>query len=200
MYFQKDYVLRMIEMLGDLIRKILSGAEDTVAREELDEVANKACGLPLSMLKTGDPETLARTLEEPQRFLAAELLMIDLAISLRTQMDDELMPLRAQAIMLYSSLQEPDYALPAADRVAQMIRDFLGELPVQALLAAAILLEYAGAFAGAEDALFAAMDQAPEHRETIIAFYARLDALEDSTLATGGLSRDEIAEGREALN
>ena len=47
MYFQRDYILRMIEMLGEFMRKILDLARDADAQAELDEVSRKACGLPL---------------------------------------------------------------------------------------------------------------------------------------------------------
>lgn len=200
MYFQRDYVLRMIEMIGELFRRILATVDDVDAIKELDEIANKACGLPLAMLRGGDAAMLADTLEEPQRFLAAELLRIATRIDSRTQTDDALLPLYAQTIAILSGLRDPDYAIPAADRVALILRERLTDLPTDSLLRAAALLEHAGLYADAEDALFAAMEHTPDIRAQITAFYDRLEALDDRALLAGNLTRDELSEGRAALN
>lgn len=196
MYFQRDYVLRMIEMMGDLVRRIGMIAREADARAELDEVAQRACGLPMTMLQTGEPEDLENLLNEPQRYLASELLLIAVEIERRTQTDDALAPLQAQAIALLCHLTDADYMLPAADRVAGILKDALGTLPPQALLDAAILLERAGRYAAAEDALFAAMEHTPAAQPPAVAFYDRLALLSESALRAGGLSPEEVAEGR----
>lgn len=51
MYFQRDYVLRMIEMMGEFARRLLDMAREEDARIELDQVSRRACGMPLAMLK-----------------------------------------------------------------------------------------------------------------------------------------------------
>lgn len=196
MYFQRDYVLRMIEMMGDLMRRIGSIAREIDARAELDEIAQRACGLPMSMLQTGEPDDLNNLLSEPQRYLASELLLIAVEIERRTQTDDTLAPLQAQAIALLSGLTDADYMLPAADRVAGILRDALGTLPSKALLDAASLLESAGQYAAAEDALFAAMELTPTAQPLAVAFYDRLALLSENALCAGGLSPEEVAEGR----
>lgn len=200
MYFQKDYVLRMIEMMGELVRKIGAMMREADAREELSEIAQKACGLPMEMLRSGDTETLAGLLEEPQRFLAAELVLISLEVDRRTVPEETLLPLYQQALALYSTLADPDYVLPAGERVATILSDHLDQLPVASLLRAARLLERAGKYASAEDALYAATEIDPENAISLRAFYDRLSALSDAALLAGGLSRAEIDEGRASLN
>ena len=58
MYFQRDYVLRMIEMMGEFARRLLDMAREEDARIELDQVSRRACGMPLAMLKKTDVQTL----------------------------------------------------------------------------------------------------------------------------------------------
>lgn len=200
MYFQKDYVLRMIEMLGELVRKICSIAREADAYKELDEISHKALGLPLSLLRTTDPDELDGLLCEPQRYLAAELIMIDIEIAKRTKTDDLLLPLKAQALSLYATLKEPDYVAPSCARAAWLLEENLGEFPAALLAKAARLLERGGAFDKAEDAWFAARDIAPDLIQEVRAFYDRLERLSDRELKAGGLSRGELTEGRAALN
>lgn len=199
MYFQKDYVLRMIEMTGELIRRICSIARDADAREELSEVCQRACGLPLSMLRTGDPKSLCDLLDEPQRFLAAELLLIDVEIDKRTQTEDQLLPTRVQALRLLASLREPDYLPPACDKASALLSLTQDALPGDLLLSLADLCERGGQFGAAEDAYFAALEVSPDAWYRLEHFYHRLSSLDDRQLQAGGFTRAEIEEGRAAL-
>ena len=199
MYFQKDYVLRMIEMMGEMMRRLLSAAQETEALEEIEEITQKACGIPLSMLRTASIETLTELLSEAQRFLSAELLWIDTAIASRKHMDDELLPRRAQTLSLYATLEDPDYMLAAAERCETALKEYLAELPADVLLPVAALLERSDRLAAAEDALFMAREERPSVFADIVAFYDRIEKLRDDELLAGGLSRAEIAEGRAAL-
>lgn len=199
MYFQKDYVLRMIEMMGELMRRICAISREVDARHELDEISQKACGMPIFMLKTGDPETLVNLMAEPQRFLAAELLLIDIEISKRTQTEDELLPLKLQILALLASLTEPDYMLPSCDHAAKIMEETLDEMPVDTLTHIAELFERGGQYAACEDALFAAYEIDPGVHPSILAFYNRLDHVTDAMLVAGGLSREEVEEGRQEL-
>lgn len=200
MFYQKDYVLRMIEMLGDLMRRIKSIIKDSVATTELDQVARRACGLPLEALRTWDAHLLRDTLEEPQRYLAAGLLLIDIEVQARTKTDDALLPVYIQALALFASLREVDYMLPAAHQSAAIVRMHLASLPAATLLASAALFEAAGQFDAAEDALFTAVATDPAYKEEARAFAARLSTLSEEALQAGGLSHAEVTEALQALN
>lgn len=199
-YFQKDYVLRMIEMIGETARRITALLHDRKAYDEIDEIAKRACGLPLSMLRTGDMDMLIFTLEEPPRFLAAQLLQIAARVDARTQSDDELLPTLTQALQLYASLREPDYLLPACDAAAQIMSAHLTSLADDALVSAAALFEAGGAFSSAEDAWYELASRQDSHKAGFLAFYDRIEALDDAALLAGNLPRQEIAEGRSGLN
>lgn len=200
MYFQRDYVLRMIEMIGELARRLLAKGDALMARQEINEIAQKACGLPVTMLETGDPAMLRDLLEEPQRFLAAELISIATKINERSQTDDELLPLRMQALALYGSLRDPDYLIAACERAKQILSDYLDQLPVESLETAAGLLEAGGEYAAAEDAFYAMYEKDPAQRPLAQSYYERLSRLDDRALLAGGLTRAEISEGIASLN
>lgn len=199
MYYQKDYVLRMIEMLGDFARRLRGIVSEAVARAELDGVAQRACGLPLDMLRAGDPDMLEDMLTEPRRYLAAELLLLDAEVERRTHADEELAPLYIQALALFASLREPEYARPAADQAGRLLREQLPLLPAASLAGIAPLLEHSGQLALAEDALFAARDLDARHADDARAFLMRIRGLGERTLRAGGLSRAEVEEGLDAL-
>lgn len=189
MYFQRDYILRMIEMIGELARRLLAMADEADARAELDEISRRACGMPLVNLKKTDVQTLETLLSEPQRFLTAQLLLIACEVDARTHGEDELIPTRAQALGLLATLEDPDF-LPQACNVAhRTMEPLLDALSAQELRSAAALFERGDFFAAAEDALYAAEDD-----EARLAFYRRALLQEDRLLRAGGLPREEIIE------
>ncbi len=200
MYFQRDYILRMIEMVGDLLRRIRDGLQNLITKAELDKISGQACGMPLSLLESADPETLRDILDEPRRYLAAQLLIAQAALESPSAPDDEaLLPARMQALSLLSSLKEADFAPSAASEAARILPYVLDSAPVALLMEAATLLEAGGAYAPAEDALYAALDQGAENTKEIDAFYSRLLAKTDADVRLGGLSHEEVNEGKEEL-
>lgn len=199
MYFQRDYVLRMIEMVGELMRRLVDEVEEISAREELDEIAAKGCGLTMAVLRGATPESLLSMLDEPQRYLAAKLLEISVEIDRRTHTDDALLPEQAQALALYSALEDPDYQQSAAERAHFLLRDTLSGLPIETMRSAGALFERAGRFADAEDALYAAMESDPAMATGLRAFYHRALAAEDGALRAGGLTREEVREALDEL-
>lgn len=189
MYFQRDYILRMIEMIGELARRILDNAREEDARAELDEISRKASGMPLKMLKTADVSTLETLLSPEQRYLCAELLLIGAQVDARGQPDEAVNPARAQALSLLATLQNPDYLPRACDRAHSVMEKMLDFLAPAELAALAALFERGGRFAAAEDALWAAED-----KTALAAFYQRLLAMDDAALCAGNLPREEILE------
>ena len=52
--FQRDYILRMIEMMGDLMRRVKELMDELARMRLLEEVCRRQCGLPLSALEARD--------------------------------------------------------------------------------------------------------------------------------------------------
>ena len=199
MIFQRDYVLRMIEMMGEFVRKVCSLARDADALAELNEASRRGCGMPLDMLGAAEPDTLAALLEEPQRLFGAELLLLRARVESRTHTDDALLPLRSQAVRLLGTLTETDFMTRACELTCQILHDALDALDADSLLAAAGLCERAGRFDRAVDAWFALLERDGARAGEVARFYDRLEALPDAALAQGGLPRAELAEGRASL-
>lgn len=189
MYFQRDYILRMIEMIGEIAGRILDEAREEDARAELDEISRKTSGMPLKMLKTADVATLETLLSPEQRYLCAELLLIGAQVDARTQPDETINPARAQALLLLATLQNPDYLPRACDRAHAAMEEMLDFFTPVELTALAALFERGGRFAAAEDALWAAED-----RKALAAFYRRMLAMDDAALCAGNLPHEEILE------
>lgn len=199
MYFQKDYILRMIEMLGKLAEEIRERHNETDALQKLDELALRTCGLQLSMLQNMSPEQLQDIMGDAQQYFAAELLFIELEVKKRTMTDDILLPRRIQILALYAALQEIDYLLPACEHAAQLTDGYLDVLPLDILMNLSTFFERGGQYDHAEDMLYAALAQSNEIMPQIESFYARLTLVDDRALLQGGLPRDEIEEGQQSL-
>ena len=208
MYFQKDYILRMIEMFGKLFEDLVNRTEWADALHEIDQIALKACGLPASMLLGVDPEDIRGLLSDLQRYFAAELLMIELAVQRRFMTEDELFPREVQILEILATLEEVDYVIPACDHVWRIVGEcdeYDGPLRVDLLIAIAGLFERGGQYDHAEDMLYAVMERVKENaeadltteavKEMIRSFYQRLLKMDDRALLAGGLPRDEVEEG-----
>jgi len=193
MLFQKDYVLRMIEMLGDFAHELLERLKDADAHLRLEEVCRAACGLSPSLLEKTDLDTLCDLLSDEQRYFAAHLLLLRGKLLLRKQGEEAQAIPAAQALRLFSSLSDPDEFRPAALAAAEILRPLLSHLPADALLCAAAALERGGEYALAEDAFYAA--EAP--KDILSAFYHRLLLLPQERLIAGGLPKEEIEEALE---
>ena len=72
--FQRDYILRMIEMMGDLMRRVKELMDELAQMRLLDGASRKRCGLPLSALETLSAESLTELLSPAPRLFASELI------------------------------------------------------------------------------------------------------------------------------
>ena len=74
--FQRDYILRMIEMMGDLMRRVKELMDELARMRLLEEVCRRQCGLPLSALETLSTESLTELLSPTPRLFASELIYL----------------------------------------------------------------------------------------------------------------------------
>ena len=74
--FQRDYILRMIEMMGDLMRRVKELMDELAQMRLLDGASRKRCGLPLSALETLSAESLTELLSPAPRLFASELIYL----------------------------------------------------------------------------------------------------------------------------
>jgi len=215
---QRDYILRMIEQMGvgwaallrvagfrqaqryaqaeqlldQTLRRSLGldgGALDRLSAEELiglvrlarsagarDEVTSEKLLLLAALAR--ERAALHAAQPEPERERSADYAMKALQIFLTVLLEEDPDAERASAAIGPLTEQLAGYALPPT------VKDLLWQYH-----------EQIGAFAKAEDWLFALLDEEPQSLARGVAFYERLARHPDELLARGDLPRDEVATG-----
>ena len=74
--FQRDYILRMIEMMGDLARRVAELMEELEYLHRLDEESRLNCGMPLKALEQLSEASLMEMLGPEPRLYASEVLYL----------------------------------------------------------------------------------------------------------------------------
>ena len=166
--FQRDYILRMIEMMGDLMRRVKELMDELAQMRLLEEACRRRCGLPLSALETLGAESLTELLSPTPRLFASELLYLR-ATALPAPWEEGRM-LRLKSLRLLLTLEEegPLCELRAA-RVQALKLELADLLLPEDLMACAAFLWQGGAYADMEDALFEAAERcAPQERAACV--------------------------------
>ncbi len=196
MYYQSDTVMRMIESLGQLLRRLLGLTEEQRLEEAahlLRDAMHRLTGVELSVARALPAERLFYLIGtgEPARTLAAARVMC-----MQADLDDGLLcpeegaALRQKALEVYLRLG-PE----GGGYVVEHVEVLRGRgIPADPHLLMQFY-ESVGSFARAEDALDAALTAGTLDEQDARAFYARLLALSDGTLVRGGLPRGEVLEG-----
>jgi hypothetical protein len=86
MFFQKDYVLRMIEMMGDFMRRIGEMLDDMHRLRLLDDACREHCGMDLNAAGKLSVESIIDLLAPQPRLMMAEILYIQ---AMQTSLPDE---------------------------------------------------------------------------------------------------------------
>lgn len=163
--FQRDYILRMIEMMGDLMRRVKELMDELAQMRLLDGASRKRCGLPLSALETLSAESLTELLSPAPRLFASELIYLR-ATALTAPWEESRM-LRLKSLRLLLTLaQEGPLCELRAPRVQALKLELADLLLPEDLMACAAFLRQGGAYADMEDALFEAAERcSPQERE-----------------------------------
>lgn len=163
--FQRDYILRMIEMMGDLMRRVKEMMDELAQMRLLEEVCRRQCGLPLSALETLSAASLTDLLSPTPRLFASELIYLR-ATALPAPWEEGRM-LRLKSLRLLLTLAEEG---PLCElRVQRLKVELLDLLLPEDLMACAAFLRQGGAYADMEDALFEAAERcAPPEREAFV--------------------------------
>ena len=156
--FQRDYIMRLIEMMGDLMRRIAELMSDLNRMRLLNDACRRHAGLSLETAESLNSQSLLEMLGSIPRLMVSELLYIrahSFSLSVERQEDCLLKCLR----LLSSLWNEGSLCELRADRLAEI------KMRVQPLLTADDLLYCARFFAQAEcyDEMENALFQAAEH-------------------------------------
>ena len=156
MYFQRDYILRMIEMMGDVMRRISEMIDDLQRIRLLEDICREQCGLTLQAAERLSLESLMEMLDPAPRFALSELCYIKArqcpgAVEAR---EDALL----RSLRLLLSLRENGPLCEArAERALELKDELLQALSCADLLALAEFFSEAERYDAMEDALFQAL-------------------------------------------
>ena len=153
--FQRDYILRMIEMMGDLMRRVKELMDELARMRLLEEACRRQCGLPLSALETLSTESLTELLSPTPRLFASELIYLRATASPALWEEGRMLRLKSLRLLLTLAQEGPLCELRAA-RVQALKLELMDLLLPEDLMACAAFLRQGGAYADMEDALFEA--------------------------------------------
>lgn len=166
--FQRDYILRMIEMMGDLMRRVKELMDELSQMRLLEEACRRQCGLPLSALETLTTESLTELLSPTPRLFASELLYLRATALPAPWEEGRMLRLKSMRLLLTLEEEGPLCELRAA-RVQALKLELADLLLPEDLMACAAFLRQGGAYADMEDALFEAAERcAPQERAACV--------------------------------
>jgi tetratricopeptide (TPR) repeat protein len=203
--YQRDYLMRQIEIAGQMLARILGLAKGGRREEALglfDQAYQPLLGVSARVVSTLSEEQLLSLLTSGSmpdlRRVATVLELLKVEADLHAEAGNRAaaVPRYRRALALAGFLAGRSAALPDAVLAADLV-DRVADLELSAVQRTQLarVLEALGRYADAEDALFEAIDADPDDPgpvDAAIAFCQRLLALDPEALAAGGLPRDEV--------
>jgi len=203
--YQRDYLMRQIEIAGQMLARILGlakGGRRDQALGLFDQAYQPLLGVSARVVSTLSEEQLLSLLTSGSmpdlRRVATVLELLKAEADLHAGAGNRAaaVPRYRRALALAGFLAARSEALPDAALAADLVeRVATLELSVAQRMQLARVLEALGRYADAEDALFEAIDADPDDPgpvDSAIAFCQRLLALDPEALAAGGLPLDEV--------
>lgn len=203
--YQRDYILRQVEMAAQMLARILGLASQGRRDQAIglfDQAYQPLVGMSGRVVAALTEEQLLTLLtsgsspDARRVAVAMELLVVegDLHDQAGRAADAAARYRRALGLAAYlaghtTSLPDPALAERLAARAGAL------DLPPRQRMDLCRLQEAVGRYADAEDSLFEVIDGDPDDGAAVdqgIAFYQRLLAKEDADLEAGGLPRDEV--------
>lgn len=197
MYFQSDYILRMIQMMGDFFNQLLAMVDEAIKQNEYDRFVNKHCGISGEMANSLEISSLLDMLPDDALFALSELFYVrKKAFELD---DDEAEETLYKSLRMLLKVGNRNLLCEMRkERMLELYNTVYDRLTAEDLAAVFSFLVLADDYAKAEDVLFDALDTVTGEaaamllRHGIVAF-ERLNAQNtDSELARGGLPREEL--------
>jgi hypothetical protein len=156
MDFQKDYILRLIHMLGELMRRLAKKLDDRERNRMLDEFCLEQCGMPLVTAESLTDESLRSLLPPMPRMVLSDLMLGKAEYVAMPYEDAE--ALQVKALRLLASLYgETRLCDLCAEKLTQLKRDILPLLAAPDLMDCARFFATAQRYDEMEDALFQAL-------------------------------------------
>ena len=203
MFFQKDYVLRMIEMMGDFMRRIGEMLDDTHRLRLLDDASREHCGMDISAAGKLSVESVIDLLAPQPRLMMAEILYIQ---AMQTSLPDEAREqlLYRSARLLLSLREESLLCELRQDRLKYCLMEAQALFTPRDRMDAAAFFMMAEQFGLGEDQLYQALDEAsleeyPQLLKEGLSLLEGCLAVPQSRLEAGGLPYSEVLESLNTL-
>lgn len=200
MIYEKDYILRLIQLMGEFLRKLKEAASDVLFDAGLDLFLRENAGISLPAADALDaPSIIGMTT------LRGRLAVFLGLVSRAERGGIDAQDWQVKALRLLISLREEDEVCRALeDEIYTLLKETADVLDTPCMLAAAEMLRSAGRYDRMDSAAFFLWEGLPDKdrdawRGAIRDLYAPLDLLTDEALVRGGLSRDEKDESLRAL-
>lgn len=190
MIFQRDYILRIIEQLGEAVCRLKEAVRELDKERLLAGLYREKCGVSMKTADGLDVESLINMLPSEPRLVLSELYYIR-ALHTRVLPETETEFL-TRSMQLLLSLEDESL-------ICQERRERLHDLtlkvsltPEEQLAAFRFFLE-GEAFDWAEDALFFALEEGAEDAlQQGMAGFESLRTFSDDRLQRGGMPREEL--------
>jgi hypothetical protein len=198
MDYQRDYIMRLIYMMGDLMRRICELLDNKERERMLDKACHEHCGMSLEAAERLRAESLVALLQPMARFVLSELL--DAKAEACGLPEDEAAALRHKALRLLASLYaESQLCTLRADKLKRLKQAVFPLLTDADLMSCARFFEQAAQYDEMEDALFQALPTATgdaweRDREEAIAMLRAASRADEQTLILCRMTGSELRE------
>ena len=203
MFFQRDYILRMIEMMGDLMRRIRELMNDLARIKLLDEACRAHTGISLETAEGLTGESLTELLQPMPRLMMSEILFAK-AETVAVQAEEREALLYKSLCLLASLWQEGPLCEIRSSRLMAMKEEVLPQLTPSELMDCARFLAEAERFADMEDAIFQAAEALGEVQDELrregTLLLEKAAAAKPDALALAQTTREELLEAAKELS
>ena len=192
MDFQRDYILRLIQMMGDLMRRIAELIDDLQRMRMLDDACRRFCGMTLTTAEDLSADSLRELLPTVPRLMLSELLYAKARSAALPTEDEQALLLKALQLLASLNDDSPLCSLRAV-RLRELKQAVLPLTTAQDLLACARFFAQAEQYDEMEDALFQALALEPTlDRGEAIAMLRRAAKASAVALARCNMTSDEL--------
>ena len=207
---QRDYLLRMTEMLTAVLAKVLFNKETKnyeEAEKEIETAAKTIVGLDLRIINILNPEDIIQLMKTSDLYagrclISAELLKEYADVNELNGKDNRNIILKSLNLYIEAILSKE---LPEPEKYYTKINElisFIDESELQDELNFKIIdyYEFSGQYSKAEDMIFELIEN--NNKDIIdrsVSFYKKLQHRTDEELESGNLSREEVNDALEEI-
>ncbi len=207
---QRDYLLRMTEMLTAVLAKVLFNKETKnyeEAEKEIETAAKTIVGLDLRIINILNPEDIIQLMKTSDLYagrclISAELLKEYADVNELNGKDNRSIILKSLNLYIEAILSKE---LPEPEKYYTKINElisFIAESELQDELNFKIIdyYEFSGQYSKAEDMIFELIEN--NNKDIIdrsVSFYKKLQHRTDEELESGNLSREEVNDALEEI-